>query len=370
MALNNHYEMPVPPGSPDSLIIQMSGITKVFRTPAGDTTVLKGIDVYVSQGQFVSVVGRSGSGKSTLVNMLTGIDHPTSGSVEVGGLPIHNMPESRMAVWRGKNLGIVFQFYQLLPMLTLVENVMLPMDFCNIYPTSSREERAHNLLKRVGLGEMAHKLPGAVSGGQQQSAAVARALANDPPILIADEPTGNLDSRTANDVMDLFEELIEQGKTILMVTHDHMLAMRTSRTLLISDGELVNEAISTAFPDFAHSTLLHLSHVAQTLHLPPRSPLPDFDQIPIYLVTDGSMLFSTTDGHQPIMPGGYFSPVGRNKRDITSGDNGADLLTLPPEEILPLLSPSDPIVKKWQSISPNKLHRRFRSWLNNQRRHP
>ncbi len=244
----NHHNLPVKYGSPGETIIRMRGIIKVFHTPGGDVTVLKGIDVDVHQGEFVSVVGRSGSGKSTLVNMLTGIDHPTSGTVEVGNIQIHKMPESQMAVWRGKNLGIIFQFFQLLPMLTLVENVMLPMDFCDIYKPASREERALALLKRVGLEGFANKLPGAVAGGQQQSAAVARALANDPPILVADEPTGNLDSHTAGQVMDIFSELVSQGKTILMVTHDRSLAALTSRTLRISDGELLKENSSSVNP--------------------------------------------------------------------------------------------------------------------------
>lgn len=238
----NHYEMPVRYEATGAPIIRMRGLTKTFKIASGETTVLKGIDIDIHQGQFVSIVGRSGSGKSTLVNMITGIDRPTSGTVEVGSLPIHRVPESAMAVWRGKNLGIVFQFFQLLPMLTLIENVMLPMDFCNIYPPSSREERAMDLLRRVGLEKLADKLPGAVAGGQQQSAAVARALANDPPILIADEPTGNLDTATAEQVMEIFEELAGQGKTILLVTHDRTLAQRTDRTLLISDGELASAA--------------------------------------------------------------------------------------------------------------------------------
>ncbi len=210
-------------------VIRMRGITRTFHSAAGEATVLKGIDVDVHQGEFISVVGRSGSGKSTLVNMLTRIDRPTSGTVRVGDVLIHELPEGRMALWRGRNMGVVFQFFQLLPMLTLVENVMLPMDFCNIYSPASREARALDLLKRVGLEGLAHKLPGAVAGGQQQSAAVARALANDPPILVADEPTGNLDSRTAEQVMGIFAELVEQGKTVVMVTHDQVLARRTSR---------------------------------------------------------------------------------------------------------------------------------------------
>lgn len=244
----NVYGSPVTYGSPGEVIIRMRDITKIFHTPSGNAAVLKGIDVDIRQGEFVSVVGRSGSGKSTLVNMLTGIDHPTTGTVTVGGLEITRMPESRMAVWRGKNLGIVFQFFQLLPMLTLLENVMVPMDFCNIYSPAHRVERAGSLLDLVGLTAFAHKLPGAVSGGQQQSAAVARALANDPPILIADEPTGNLDSVTAAQVMNIFDGLASQGKTILMVTHDISLAERTNRIVLISDGELVKEPIQPQTP--------------------------------------------------------------------------------------------------------------------------
>ncbi len=246
----NRYNQPVTYSLSGNTIIRMRGVTKVFHTPSGDVAVLKNIDVDICRGEFISVVGRSGSGKSTLVNMLTGIDHPSSGSIQVGDIPVHQMPERRMAVWRGRSLGIVFQFFQLLPMLTLVENVMLPMDFCNIYLPASRERRALGLLRLVGLEEFAHKLPGAVSGGQQQSAAVARALANDPPILIADEPTGNLDSHTADRVMNIFEELVTQGKTILMVTHDRSLAARTSRILLISDGELTQESTpeSRLFP--------------------------------------------------------------------------------------------------------------------------
>jgi putative ABC transport system ATP-binding protein len=222
-------------------LIQMRQIIKIFETPAGDFTALKRIDADFREGEFVSIVGKSGSGKSTLVNMVTGIDHPTSGEVKVGDSYVHKLSESEMARWRGRNLGIVFQFYQLLPMLSLVENVMLPMDFCDMYDAGERERRAIELLDMVGLADHAHKMPNAVSGGQQQSAAIARALANDPPIIIADEPTGNLDSRAAEMVFSVFEDLAGRGKTILMVTHDSGLARRASRTLLLSDGEIINE---------------------------------------------------------------------------------------------------------------------------------
>ncbi len=227
-----------PPVEP---LVKMDQIEKVFSTPAGEFTALKGVTAYFYPGEFVSIVGKSGSGKSTLANMITGIDHPTSGTVQIGGTFVHSMNESDMSVWRGKNLGIVFQFFQLLPMLTLLENVMLPMDFCEMIPSADREERAYELLCLVGLEELADKVPAAVSGGQQQSAAIARALANDPPLIIADEPTGNLDSRTAESVFEIFKTLVVQGKTIIMVTHDPALARRTSRVLSIVDGEIVEE---------------------------------------------------------------------------------------------------------------------------------
>ena len=259
----NAYQLPEFRWENDRPLIEMCAITKVFKSAAGEAVVLKGVDVEIDQGEFVSVVGRSGSGKSTLVNMLTGIDHPSNGTVRIGDTYIHKLSESDMSVWRGRHLGIVFQFFQLLPMLTLLENVMLPMDFGEMYPPAEREGRALRLLERVGLANFTHQLPGAVSGGQQQSAALARALANDPPLILADEPTGNLDSRTAEQVMQLFAELVNQGKTIVMVTHDRDLAKRSARTLVIADGEIVHAALVTAFPDLPHNRLLELTHLAQ-----------------------------------------------------------------------------------------------------------
>jgi putative ABC transport system ATP-binding protein len=247
----------------DRPLIEMCAVTKVFKSAAGEAVVLKGVDVAIERGEFVTVVGRSGSGKSTLVNMLTGIDHPTGGTVRIGETYIHRLSENEMSVWRGRHLGIVFQFFQLLPMLTLLENVMLPMDFADMVPPAERERRALELLETVGLAGFAHHLPGAVSGGQQQSAALARALANDPPLILADEPTGNLDSRTAEQVMLLFELLVERGKTIVMVTHDRELARRGSRTLVIADGEIVHPALVSVFPDLPHPLLLELTHLAK-----------------------------------------------------------------------------------------------------------
>jgi len=240
----------------ENAFIAMSQVVKTFKTPAGDFTALKGIDADFHRGEFVSVIGKSGSGKSTLVNMLTGIDHPTSGSVRIGDTYVHRLNESRMARWRGRNLGIVFQFYQLLPMLSLLENTMLPMDFCDMYAPSEREKRAIELLAMVGLADIAHKMPAAVSGGQQQSAAIARALANDPPLIVADEPTGNLDSRAAETVLQIFVGLVRQGKTIIMVTHDNSLAQRASRTILLSDGQVIDETIANTLPLLTHPQML------------------------------------------------------------------------------------------------------------------
>ncbi len=229
-------------------LIEMKQVSKTYYSASGSFTALKGIRLNFMQGEFVGVIGKSGSGKSTLVNMITGIDHPSEGNVLVNGIDIHAMPESKQAHWRGNNLGVVFQFFQLLPMLTLAENVLLPMDFCNKYEPAERPGQALALLKMVGLAELAHKLPGSVSIGQQQSAAIARALANDPPIIVADEPTGNLDLKTADAVYSLFEELAAGGRTIIMITHDPEIASRLTRTVTLKDGELVNQSTSQAVP--------------------------------------------------------------------------------------------------------------------------
>lgn len=233
-----------PPNSSDESmlpLIQMRGVSKIFKSGAGEFTALDDITLDFYSGEFVGIVGKSGSGKSTLANMITGIDHPSSGEIVIGGQVINKMNESKMSVWRGNNLGIVFQFYQLLPMLTLLENVILPMDFCNRFEVGEREVRARELLTMVGLQDLADKLPNMTSGGQQQSAAIARALANDPPIMIADEPTGNLDTHAAESIFNLFCQLVEKGKTIIMVTHDPALATQTSRIVKLHDGKVIHD---------------------------------------------------------------------------------------------------------------------------------
>lgn len=346
--------LPGQPARAEPALIEMRGVKRVFHTTAGEFTILKGIDVTIRDGEFVSIVGRSGSGKSTLANMLTGIDHPSSGTVRVGDVYIHKMSESNMSEWRGRELGIVFQFFQLLPMLSLLENVMLPMDFCNMYSPVEREERALQLLQRVGLEEFAHKLPGAVSGGQQQSAAVARALANDPPVIVADEPTGNLDSKTAESIIQLFEELVGGGKTILMVTHDRLLAQRASRILVISDGELVPEPVSRAFPNIPHEQMLALSHSALEKRLAPGEVLlaPGENTPYYYLVVSGvvegvrpqngsgeSILERICAG-QALDPAAARQRLGLQTGLRAAGDGPVELLALEREQVLGYLSPA------------------------------
>ncbi|MGI6374759.1 MAG: ABC transporter ATP-binding protein [Anaerolineae bacterium] len=226
------------PGQPDALI-DLEDVVKTYEGAAGAFRALKHISLEIDAGEFVAVIGKSGSGKSTLLNMITGIDRPTEGEVWVNGAPLHRLSEDQLAVWRGRNLGIVFQFFQLLPMLTIIENVMLPMDLADYGTRRERHERALHLLAQVGMADHAGKLPSAVSGGQQQRVAIARALATNPPILVADEPTGNLDSATAAAVLTLFESLAAEGKTILMVTHDRELAARAARAITLADGEIV-----------------------------------------------------------------------------------------------------------------------------------
>ena len=238
------HKQAAPPAAaenPDCLMA-LVGVKKAYETDAGKFYALKGIDVQINAGEFVGVVGKSGSGKSTLINMITGIDRPTSGEIWVNRQPIHDLDENRMARWRGRSMGVVFQFFQLLPTLTVIENVMLPMDFCRMYTPKERRARAMDLLARVDMAEQAGKLPSQISGGQAQRVAIARSLATDPPIVMADEPTGNLDSRTADAVFRLFEDLVAQGKTFLMVTHDNELANRLHRVITIADGMLVGDS--------------------------------------------------------------------------------------------------------------------------------
>jgi putative ABC transport system ATP-binding protein len=227
-------------------LIELRRVGKVYENAAGSFTALRDVSLSVGAGEFVGVVGKSGCGKSTLINMITGIDRPTAGDVVVAGTVVNHLGEGELAEWRGRTIGVVFQFFQLLPMLSAAENVMLPMDFCGVHAPAERPVRALRLLERVGVAEAADKLPVALSGGEQQRVAIARALANDPPIVVADEPTGNLDSRSASAIFDLFDRLVEHGTTIVMVTHDRDLARRVSRTVTLADGAIVGDAVNTA----------------------------------------------------------------------------------------------------------------------------
>ncbi len=230
-------------------MVQLAGVHKSYPVGGVAQIALRQIDLSIGRGEFVAIVGKSGSGKSTLLNMMTGIDSPTRGAVFVNGTPLHQQDENQRARWRGTNLGIIFQFFQLLPTLTVLENVLLPMDFLPDYDATVATERAMQLLEMVSIGEHANKLPTALSGGQQQRVAIARALANDPPLLIADEPTGNLDTKSAAQVFRLFEVLADLGKTVIMVTHDSDLAGRTRRSITIADGEIVADRARTLVAD-------------------------------------------------------------------------------------------------------------------------
>ena len=226
----------------NTYLIELRQVTKTFESKAGVFTALKQVDLCIDEGEFVAISGKSGSGKSTLLNMLAGIDRPTSGEVIVSNTSVHTLNESQTAVWRGKTIGVVFQFFQLLPTLTVIENVMLPMDFCHIYSFRERQPRAMQLLERVGMAQHATKLPSALSGGEQQRVALCRALANNPPIIVADEPTGNLDSQTTDAVLALFGELVQDGKTVIMVTHEQNRIPCLTQKVILSDGAIVHHS--------------------------------------------------------------------------------------------------------------------------------
>ena len=221
--------------------IQFKQVSKWFESTAGRFEALRNIDLTIGKGEYVAIVGKSGSGKSTLLNMLTGIDHPSEGTVSINSSEIHTLDESRLAAWRGANIGIVFQFFQLIPTLSISENLLLAMDFVNAIPKQERKQRVAALLAQVDISQHAAKLPAALSGGQQQRAAIARALANDAPILVADEPTGNLDSKTAESIQSLFVELVGKGKTVIVVTHENLSTTKYDRIFTLNDGAIVGD---------------------------------------------------------------------------------------------------------------------------------
>ena len=233
----------------DPTLVDLKAVNKIYQSRSGKYLALENINLSVYPGEFLAIVGKSGSGKSTLLNMITGIDRPTTGEIVIANTKLNRLSEGKMAIWRGRNIGVVFQFFQLLPTLTVIENVMLPMDFCHKFSLRQRKSRALDLLRQVGLEDQKNKLPASLSGGQQQRVAIARALANDPPIIVADEPTGNLDSVTAAAMLQLFHSLVEQGKTIIMVSHDQDLVQQTSRTIYLVDGRIVRDTSEPTVAD-------------------------------------------------------------------------------------------------------------------------
>jgi len=339
--------------APESMI-ELRGLVKRFSNAAGEFTVLKGVDLTINRGEFVSIVGKSGSGKSTLLNMITGIDHPTEGQVVVNATDIYTgVTESQRSKWRGKNLGIVFQFFQLLPMLTLLENVMLPMDYVDLYDFDQRPARAMELLTLVGLEKFANKLPVLVSTGQQQLAAIARAMACDPPLLVADEPTGNLDTRSADKIIQLFEGFVAQGKTIVMVTHDPSLTSRTNRNIIISDGELINETVSRSLPQLRHRHMLEFTRIVEERFYQPNETIISRDQHvdQFFMIRKGQVEVVLLDEKNKeyivsrLNPGEFFGEIELLRGDtsianVRAGSNPVEVLTLPRADFLRVLQES------------------------------
>jgi len=348
-ATNNRYR------NGNGHLIELQQVVKTYRSAAGDFTALKNVDLQIGGGEFVAVIGKSGSGKSTLINMITGIDRPTSGDVLVGDTAVHTLGEGKLAEWRGRNVGVIFQFFQLLPTLTVIENLMLPMDFCHMYSMRQRRERAMHLLEQVELADQARKLPSALSGGQQQRVAIARALANDPPILVADEPTGNLDSKTAESVFRLFESLVDQGKTILMVTHDRDLAERVTRTIIIADGEIIEEYLAEVFPALNEQQLVGATRSLERIKFPPGATIIQEGAPPenFYIVTKGQVEvhLKASNGQEFIVarmgPGQYVGEIEllRGGNSIAtvraSAEEAVEVAALDPDEFAGLIAESE-----------------------------
>ena len=335
-------------------MIQLHGVVKSFSNAAGEFTVLKGVDLTIKRGEFVSIVGKSGSGKSTLLNMVTGIDHPSDGLVVVNGTDIYTgVTESQRSKWRGKNLGIVFQFFQLLPMLTLLENVMLPMDYVDMYDFDERPKRAMELLQLVGLEKFANKLPILVSTGQQQLAAIARAMACDPPLLVADEPTGNLDTKSSDTIIGLFQHFVEQGKTIVMVTHDPSLTSRTDRNIILSDGELINETIARSLPQLRHRHMLEFTKLVEERTYQPHETIISRDEHVEYffMIRQGEVEVILQDKKKQesvvsrLSDGEFFGEMellkgGKSIANVRAGSKPVEVLALPREDFVRVMNES------------------------------
>jgi ABC-type lipoprotein export system ATPase subunit len=356
--------------NPQSLI-ELHGVEKYFKSAAGDYHALKAIDLEIGRGEFVGIIGRSGSGKSTLINMITGIDRPSSGEIMVGETSVHKLSENQMARWRGRNLGIVFQFFQLLPNLSVIENVMMPMDLCKTYPLWERRKRALGLLEMVEMREQAEKLPSALSGGQQQRVAIARALANNPPLIIADEPTGNLDSKTAEVMFKLFEYLAAEGKTVVMVTHDSSLARRVSRTVLIVDGEVVNEYVARAIPSLSPPLLLEATHRVQAMTFQPGATIIKENEPGqyFYIISKGAaeVVLKRPSGEDVVadrlLPGQYFGEISllHSRRTIAAvraiSESPVEVLALDAEAFQNLINASPDFHSAMHTVADERMAR-------------
>jgi ABC-type lipoprotein export system ATPase subunit len=353
---------------PDHPAIVLRNVDKVYENAAGKFVALKSINMQLNYGQFISIVGKSGCGKSTLLNMITGIDHPTAGEVIVGNERIYEMSKSDRALWRGKHMGVVFQFFQLLPTLTLLENTMLPMDYCKIYPFNERPDRAMELLKMVGLEEQAHKLPTSVSSGQQQSAAIARALATDPDIILADEPTGNLDSRSAENILNLFEKLAAQGKTILIVTHDPSITQRTDQTVILSDGEIIDQTVALALPFLTHPEMLAATQQAKKQKFAPLAAiLRQGESVEhFFMIVDGEVDIVVNNDQSNEMslaclgPGQFFGEVeltqgGNSIASVRAARRGAEVALLPRDAFFELIAGSPLTSSAIQEVATTRL---------------
>ena len=349
----------------DGPLIHLDEVVKQYETPAGSLTALRNVSLEVGDREFVSVIGKSGSGKSTLVNMITGIDRPTSGGVWVDGTPVHELSEGAISQWRGRTVGVVFQFFQLLPTISLLDNVVLPMEFGRLWTARERRDRAHELLERVGLAERANKLPAAVSGGEQQRAAIARALATDPPLIVADEPTGNLDSANAESMIELFEQLVAGGKTIVIVTHDNDLAARGTRTVVVADGLVVNEYVRRALAKLdleqlglAASNLRRETYAPGSVIIRQGDPARDF-----YIITAGTVeiLLRQPGGTELVVNrlgrGEYFGEIallrgGTRRNTVRAGpDEEVEVMALDRETFDRLMSESEPARRELRRVA-------------------
>jgi ABC-type lipoprotein export system ATPase subunit len=348
--------------------IVLRDVDKVYVNAAGEFVALKSVNMQLNYGQFISIVGKSGCGKSTLLNMITGIDHPSAGEVIVGNEHIYEMNKSERALWRGKNMGVVFQFFQLLPTLTLLENTILPMDYCKVYPFNERSERAMELLKMVGLEEHAYKLPAAVSSGQQQSAAIARALATDPAIILADEPTGNLDSRSAENVLNIFERLAAQGKTILIVTHDPSITQRTDQTIILSDGEIIDQAVAMALPYLSHPQMLDATHEAEKKEYDSLNViLRQGETVDYFFMIESGAVEIVVNNEQSnemslacLGSGQFFGEVeltqgGKSIASVRAAKGGAKVALLPKEKFFKLIDDSPQTRTRIQDVAATRL---------------